>query len=180
MKKLRLLLLDADIVIELFESELWDAVVERCEVLLARTVAEIEADHYSPAKDRSQPPYAIDLKPYADAGRIEIIDVAAPRVSEFIRRFDPTYLDRLDPGESESLAYLVNASEEHRICSADKIVFIVLGRLRLSEQGISLEEILQQIGLTKDLSRQFTKAYREEWTRRGQQDRITDIGLAKS
>ncbi len=43
MRKLRFLLLDANVIIQLFELGLWKNLIESCEVLLARTVAEIEA-----------------------------------------------------------------------------------------------------------------------------------------
>lgn len=46
MKKFRLLLLDADVVIELFRLGLWDGIVERCDVHLARIVVEDEAQFY--------------------------------------------------------------------------------------------------------------------------------------
>jgi hypothetical protein len=38
MKKFSLLLLDANVVIALCRMGLWDRVLERCEILLARTV----------------------------------------------------------------------------------------------------------------------------------------------
>lgn len=44
-KKIRLLLLDANVVIELHSLELWEHVVERCEILLTETVVE-EARYY--------------------------------------------------------------------------------------------------------------------------------------
>ncbi len=40
MKKFRLLLLDANIVIELFGQGIWDRVIDLCDIHLARTVAE--------------------------------------------------------------------------------------------------------------------------------------------
>ena len=46
MKRLRFLLLDANVVIYLFEIGLRDKIVERCEVLLSRIVAEQEAQFY--------------------------------------------------------------------------------------------------------------------------------------
>jgi hypothetical protein len=40
----------------------------------------------------------------------------------FRAQFAPVYFEKLDPGETESVAYLLGQSEEYRICSADKIV----------------------------------------------------------
>ena len=46
MPALKLLILDANEVIYLHETGLWQAVLSRCEVYLARTVAEDEAKFY--------------------------------------------------------------------------------------------------------------------------------------
>jgi hypothetical protein len=95
----------------------------------------------------------------------------------FLGQFDPVYLEKLDPGEAESLAYLLGESDECRLCSADKIVYRVLGGLRRPDQGVSLDEVLEQIGLGRKLENEFTKAYREEWTKKGFQESLTGIGL---
>jgi hypothetical protein len=50
----------------------------------------------------------------------------------------------------------------HRLCSSDAIVFKVLSLMDRSEQGVSLEEVLHSIGLSRGLSHQFTKAFREQ------------------
>ena len=56
---MRLLLLDANVIIKLFELGLWDRVVERCEVLVSKIVKEEEADFY--VRDDSRWP--INLSP---------------------------------------------------------------------------------------------------------------------
>ena len=42
-----------------------------------------------------------------------------------------SYLDRLDDGEAESLAFFLSSQDDYLISSADIIVFKVLGRLAL-------------------------------------------------
>ena len=175
MKKFKLLLLDADVVIHLFELGIWEDVIQRCDVHLAGTVIG-EADHYVDAEGFH---HEIDLQPYVADKRIARFDLEPKDMDVFKKRFGITYLERLDPGETESLTYLLTARGECTICSADKIVFRVLGALRRSDQALSLEEILQQIGLGRRLSRQFTRAYREEWTRKGFEDGLGGIGLKK-
>jgi hypothetical protein len=176
MKKYRLLLLDANIVIELSELSLWDAVVERCEVLLARTVLEQEVRYYHGQHADVQ----IDLAAYVTDGRIKVVEATTDQVKRFRDQFDPTYLERLDPGETESLTFLCLSADLCQICSSDAIVYRVLARLEREEQGISLEEVLQGCGLGRSLPRQYSKAFREEWTRRGQQERIRGTGLKKT
>lgn len=161
--KFRLLLLDANVVIYLHELGLWDKFTASCDVTLTQTVVD-EVLSY-------------DLAPDISEGRIQCIEVSNESVNKFLDRFGPTYLDRLDPGEAESLAYLIDSSEEWLICSADEIVYKTLGLLQLSHQGISLEEVLQKIGLTcSGIAGQYSKQFRQNVTRKGKIDNITGFG----
>ena len=163
MKTIRLLLLDANIVLELHRLKLWSGVTGRCEVLLARTVLD-ESQFF---EDDCGSQQGIKLGPEINSGHVRIIDVPLTAVSLFQRRFRPTYLERLDPGELESLAHLVEVDQDCSISSADKIVWRTLGALRLGERGLSLEEILSRIGQSQRLAEPFTKRYRDKWTRTG-------------
>ena len=82
----------------------------------------------------------------------------------------------LDDGEAESLAYMVRQSTDFLISSGDAIVYRVLGNLHRGEQGISLEEILQKLGLGRSLQNPCTKRFREQYTRQGQQDMVRGRG----
>lgn len=161
-KALRLLLLDAGVVMELHRLGLWEQVVEHCDVLLARAVLG-ESKYY----DDGESHVRIDLKPDIAEGRIRIVDVKLAQLAAFQRRFQPTFLERLDAGEAESLAYMTEVDTGCIITSADKIVWRTLGALRIGEDGISLEEILGRIGLGRRVGNEFSKSYRQEWTQRG-------------
>ncbi len=87
------------------------------------------------------------------------------------------YVQKLDDGETESLVFCLQEGEPSRLCSSDAIVFRVLSLMDCSDQGVSLEEVLQSIGLLRPLSRQFTKAFREENRKRGFEDKLAGIGL---
>ena len=162
-KSIRLLLLDANVVLELHRLGLWSGVVERCEVLLARTVLD-ESKYYEMDDGRQQ---RIDLGREIETAQVRIVEVPLDKVIAFQQRFRPTFLGRLDPGELESLAHLVEVNRGCSISSADKIVWRTLGALRLGEHGLSLEEILGRIGQSRRLDEPFTKHYREMWTRKG-------------
>ncbi len=174
MKKLRFLLLDANIVIQLFELDVWQQFIEKCDVLLARTVAEHEVQFFT---DEQEQRHEINLKDDIAANRLSIVEVTPADLKQFFDRFDPLYLERLDPGEAESLAYLAGVDDPCHICSSDAIVFRVLAQLGLIERGLSLEEALQQIGLGRKLPSQFTRQFRESWTKRGQTESIQGIGM---
>jgi len=172
-KKLRLLLLDANVVIEISRHALWDPVVDRCEIHLARTV--IDEAVYFLDDDGFQ--RGIDLRPYIEAGSIKVFDLVPSDLETLRSRFDPTYFEKLDPGETESLAYLLQQHEMScMISSTDKIVYRILGNLNRAEQGISLEEILKRIGLGRALSREFSRDYRRQWTQRGFEDGLAGMG----
>jgi hypothetical protein len=175
MPKSRLVLLDANVIIGLFELKLWDALVARYEVLIAETCVG-EALWYEDGEHRID----IDLAPYIADKRITTVTVDLGALQTFANRFEPNYLEKLDPGELESLAHLVateNPASPCQICSGDRIVYRVLGNLGKGELGVSLEELLAAIGRTVKVGRMFTKAFREEATDQGFKERMRGLGV---
>ena len=172
-KKFPLLLLDADVVIELFRLGIWDSVIERCGVHLAHAVAETEAHFFHDEHGERQD---FDLAPYKENGGVTVFDVTITDLQRVTTQFGPTYVEKLDPGETQSLVYLLNSADTCQICSADRIVYRVLGNLNLGEQGVSLCEVLDKVGLGRPLEPHFGKKYRQKWTTVGSQDRIQDRG----
>lgn len=106
---------------------------------------------------------------------MRVESLPAADIQAYCAKFGPGYYEKLDPGEAEALALLAQ-DDESKICSADKIVWRVLGNTNATERGISLEEILTKSGLTKSLPLHFTKAFREEWCRKGFQERLMGRG----
>lgn len=174
MKKFPFLLLDAGPIIKLFELDLWDNFIQQCDVYISKTVAD-EAIYASKEFEDIR----IDLDPYAEKNLIEIFDLNASEVADFYKDFDIQYKSIVHPGEKETLAFLTKSSEDWMLCSADSGVFKVLGLLGRSEQGISLEEVLQKLGRSLKFEWQYTKEFRERYTKMGQVDSIQDKGLSK-
>ena len=172
-QKPRLLLFDANVVFHLIEHGLWERVLGRVEVILTATVVD-ECKWIRTGDGAAEP---IDLTADIDAGRVTFAEVEVSVVQRFLDRFDPVYLEKLDPGESESLVYLCESNDGCLICTADKIVFSVRGQLDLAERGISLEELLGRVGLGRDVPRHFGKDYREQWTKKGWEERLHGIGV---
>ncbi len=175
MSRLKLLILDANVVIKLFELGCWAQVVENCDIHLSRTLVEQEAQFFPDATSDER--FEIDLSEDIAADRVHVFDVGIVELQAFRSHFDVVYLEKLDPGESESLAYLVASSRDHCICSADSIVYRVLGRYQRGDQGISLEEILQKIGWQKRLPDHYSRQFREHWTNEGAKEMIWGMGL---
>ena len=174
MPKLKLLILDAGVVIYLHELRLWPRVVASCDLYLSRIVAEKEVLFQTNEQD--QYGHVIDLAPIIAAGTITVFDVSVSDLKTFRDQFDLLYLGDLDDGEAESLAYMVRQPTDFLISSGDAIVYRVLGNLHRGEQGISLEEILQKPGLGRSLQNPYTKRFREQYTRQGQQDMVRGRG----
>jgi len=171
-----LLLLDANVVIYLHEIGIWKKLIAVCDVHLAQTVVDNEAIFYEDAVDK----HYIDLSDDVDQNTIQVLGLPLAEINRFRQQFDPLYIGELDPGETESLAYLTQAKEEFLISSGDAIVYRVLGRLNRSDQGISLEEVLQKAGLQQsEIPWACSKAFRERHTKQGEIDSIQSIGLKR-
>jgi len=173
MKKFPFLLLDAGPIIKLFELGIWDDFIRSCTVTISRTVAN-EAKWAS----RELEDVRIDLSSYEQGRLIQVIDSDSSLVKTFYDRFDLQYRVEIDDGEKEILAFLCGSEEKWLACSADHVVFRVLGLLGKADQGISLQEILDSVGLSKtNLEPEYTKSFREKWTRKGQTDSVQDKGV---
>jgi len=171
MKKFRFLLLDAGPIIKLFSLGIWDDFIKHCDISISRIIADNEALYTEDGTKQ------IDLKTYEEQGLIKILDVEISTVKTFYDKFDRLYKVDIHDGEKEMLAFFYCSSADWLVCASDGAVFRVLGILGRSEQGISLEEILIQIGLSINLEWQYTKKFREHYARLGQKDFIQDRGL---
>lgn len=171
MKKFPFLLLDAGPIIKLFSLGVWDDFIKHCDVSISRIIADNEALFTEDGEKR------INLKLYEEENLINIIDVQPSVVKIFYDKFDRLYKPDIHSGEKETLAFLCDSSEDWRVCAADGAVFRILGLLGKSSQGISLEEVLSEIGLSQNLEWQYTKKFREKYTGIGQADSIQDRGL---
>ena len=172
MKRFQFLLLDAGPIIKLFELGIWDKFIEKCNVTVSRTVAD-EARYASQEFED----VCIDLEPYEQQGLIRFIDLDSSAVKVFQDKFSSRYKVDIHAGEKETLAYLCQSSEAWLLCTADKAGYRVLGLLGRAEQGVSLEEVLRKIGLLRNLKWEYTKKFREKYTRVGRIDSIQDQGL---
>jgi len=179
MPKLRLLILDAGVVIHLHELKIWEQVRDQCDIHLSRIVAETEVLFEPGDEERNgEGLYGkdIDLREDMTSGRIRVFDVSLGDLKKFRDQFEPLYFGDLDDGEAESLAFMVNQAEDFLISSGDAIVYRVLGNLGRADQGISLEEILHRIGLGRRMKWPYTKAFRDKYTKEGQADMIRGRG----
>ena len=175
-KKFELLLLDANVIIHLFKLHIWETVIARRDICLPGTV--VSQAHFYETDDGERVDF--DLGAYVDAGRVRRFDVMVSETQAFCAKFTPLFSDRIHPGELELLVRLSANPSEYHLCSADRIVFRVLGALGLAERGISLEEVLAQIGLGRALPHQFSREFRDLWSQKGFQEGLRGLGLKDS
>ena len=115
-----------------------------------------------------------------DGRNVTVFETDSAEIGQFRLRFDPSYLEKLDPGETEALVKLESLPRDSRLCSADAIVFKVLAALGRDEQGVSLEEILGTLGLSRSLGWAFGRKFREKYSKDGHIDAIQGRGLKTS
>lgn len=175
MSKLKLLILDANVVIHLHEFGIWAHLLAVCDVHLPGTVVG-ESNFYEVDGQR----HDIDISDDIKEGRVRVFHTELATIKAFRDQFDPIYVGGLDEGETEALAYLFDSNETFLISSGDAIVYRVLGRLNRSDQGLSLEEVLKQVGLQRgSLPWSCTKKFREQYTKEGEVHAIQGAGLKR-
>lgn len=184
MKKFPLLLLDAGPIIKLFELNLWNKLLQACDVTVSRTVIPELKWASQGFEDVS-----IDIEPYEGKG-LRIIDHGTATVASFYAKLSPLYKNLIEPddGEVATLEYLLSSSERWILCTADGPVFRLMGSLGRGEQGISLQELTDKVGFQIGINWakvsprnadwwKFTKKFREVYTQKGQIDAAQGQGL---
>lgn len=140
----RLLLLDADVVINLYSLNLWNGVVKNYEVYVGSTVVRIEVTHYP---DSKRQPIPLNLIPQIDNGTIKEISASTQDLKILTDKLRPSRIG-LDPGELESIAVIAeNKLESLKICVIDKSAIMALSYLDLDGKAISAEEVLINGGM---------------------------------
>jgi hypothetical protein len=184
MKKFPLLLLDTGPIIKLFELNLWNKLLQACDVTVSRTVIPELKWASQELED-----VRIDIELYEGKG-LRIIDHGTAAVASFYAKLSPLYKNLIEPddGEVATLEYLLSSSEKWILCTADGPVFRLMGSLGCGEQGISLQELTDKVGLqivinwAKVSPRnadwwKFTKKFREVYTQKGRIDAAQGQGL---
>lgn len=145
-----LLLLDADIIIHLFEFGLWNAIISHYEVYVASTVIR-EVEYYYPNGDyHNEKKVLVDLSAYVTQGKIKEVEATVQEQSDILILLNPAGLDGLNPGELECIAVMVNNKVPGtNFCVKDTLAIKALIFLDLREKSISLEEALRDCGVLR-------------------------------
>ena len=157
----KLLLLDADVIIDLHALGLFGKINKAYDIYLTRNVFK-EAIYYK--KDGAK--YDIDIK---GASIIENVDLESLKK---VQREAKEARLAVDPGESTSIAYLIKSEEEITFCSCDKAAIKLISYMELEQKAISMERSLRNAGhqvkklYPRHLEKTFKKCVQEGKTLR--------------
>ncbi|MCK4505585.1 MAG: hypothetical protein KAW14_08220 [Candidatus Aegiribacteria sp.] len=140
-----LVLLDADVIIELHKVGAWEGLLTAYDVGVSEIIARQEVQFYH---DSTGKRIYTNLEEYEKAGRIQIFSATAVDIKDTLDIFDQKMRYGLHPGEIEAITILrtSSGSKELHFCSGDKKACEAIGLLGLSEYGISLEILLKRAG----------------------------------
>ncbi|GEM_PF-1024465 len=171
-------LLDAGPVIELHRLGVWERIVETCDLLVPRHIA-LEEARFWVHEDGSI--HAIHLQRDIEAGRIRAPEAEPETVIEILNIFDPVMREGVDAGELAALAILMDWPGEERpvFCTGDRLATVALCLLGFSELAVSLEELLDNLGLSREPRRQFRRGKMDAWVKEGTERRLRGEGLKK-
>lgn len=133
----KLLLLDADVVIDLHALGLFEKISNTYHICLTRSIFE-EARYYR--KDGAK--IAIDI--IKEVTIIENVDLE--NLKKVQREAREARLG-IDPGESTSIAYLIQIEEEITFCSCDQAAIRLISYMELEQKSISLENAFDPLDI---------------------------------
>lgn len=176
MKKPKLLLLDADVVLVSYRFGVWEGIKAKYDVHVTSIVAYEEIKYFT---DSTGTTHRGDLDQQAERGEIKIVEATASEMSQVVENFVDAFRKGLDDGETEAIAVLRRGElEDCRFCTGDTNGIQAIGMLGLGPQTISLEEILDLGGLRASLAArlppQFNQRHRETHLQKGSERRITN------
>lgn len=169
MQKLRLLLLDADVVIEAHRLGVWAALKATFSIAVPGTIVR-EARYFKSAKGSG----SINLQKEIDAGEISCIDATATEISITFDNFDPVFMGGIDDGEKEGIAIIRFEKSDCVFCTGDTNAVEAIGMLAIENRSMSFEAVLGAAKVAvKRVRASMTAQAHEHHVRKGKIRRIT-------
>ena len=169
-----LLLLDADVIIDLHRLGVWHIIVQKHTISIPSIILHKEAYYYEDASGKIHP---IELE--KEIGKsIQEISCLPEELAEFTEQFDYNVRDSLHSGEKEALV-LLQKKKELLLCTCDKAAIKALALLDLTNQGISVENLLNKSGVSKKLEPKHTEKYFKLWLTEGSIMKLQGSGFKK-
>ena len=169
----KIVLLDAQAIIDLHSWSLWKRLVQSCDIGVSPIIKQ-EAKFY---KDNHEQKKTINLNPDIEAKRIHEIDVASASISSLVAKLSPSFLPALDDGELEAIGFLdsLQRKEPYYFCTADRLAIKCLGALGLRQRSLSLEELFIQHKIAHSLPQHYSKSFFDKMLQEGFRDQCLYI-----
>ena len=169
-----LLLLDADVIIDLHRLGVWNTIVQKHTIHIPSIILHKEAYYY---EDSSGTIHPIELEKEIGT-KIHELSCLPEELARFIEQFDYNVREGLHDGEKEALV-LLQKQKDLLLCTCDKAAIKALALLDLSRQGISFENLLNKSGISQKIEQKHTEKYFKLWLTEGSIMKIQDSGLKK-
>ncbi|MCJ7578998.1 MAG: hypothetical protein MUP98_00515 [Candidatus Aminicenantes bacterium] len=170
-----IVLLDADVIIDLHRFGIWEKILKKNKILIPSTILRHEVFYFV---DTAGIKHYIDL--IDDAGNaFTEVSATAEDLIQFKQKFDRFIEEELDPGETEALKILLDRNDCY-FCTCDKVAIKTMALLGKREQALSFEKLLKSSGFTKSLELKHTENYFKKYLDEGSILRIQRFGLKKN
>lgn len=151
---MNIVLLDADVIIDLHRLGIWEQIVKRNQVKISSIILRQEVYFY---EDEQGKRHNIDL--LKDAGiKFQELSIEVTIMRDFIKQFDRNIQEELHPGELEALS-IIQDDKGLCFCTSDKMAIKALALIGSSSQGISFEQLLKSSGIAKKIEYKHTIEY---------------------
>jgi hypothetical protein len=169
-QKPKLLLLDADVVIEAHKLGAWDALRNAFSIAVPATIVR-EARYFTSSEGRQ----GINLQREIDAGEITCIDATGDEIQATFENFAPVFMQGIDDGEKEGIAIIrFEKAEDCVFCTGDTNAVEAIGMLAIDSRSVSFESVLQMAKVTVPRVRpSMTIKAHDDHVRKGKTRRIT-------
>jgi predicted nucleic acid-binding protein len=156
-------LVDANACICAHQCDGWTLLHQHYEIAVAETVVE-EVTYFLDSDGQRR---LLGLDAEVQAGRIRKCSATPAEQAAVLARLHPGLRAKLDPGETEALAYLIHhGTADLALVTGDGAAIASAHALGHTSQLISLEAAYQRIGHTKRLRVDMTEAKFKEQLRR--------------
>lgn len=142
-KSHKIILLDANAIIELHQLALWKPVIHSCHIAITPIIRR-ESRFYKDQQGQKKP---IDLSQDIADQKVEEILVPLETFNSLQGVLNNFFLQGIDEGEREAIAFLYKNKQKdlYLFCTADMLAIKCLGVLGLRYQGISMQALLEKI-----------------------------------
>lgn len=135
----KLVLLDADVTIDLHTLDLFDKIVSGYDVYITKAIFS-EVKYYK-QNGRS---YPIDI-----ADKVTVIENVTLESLKKVQDESREAMLTIDAGEAEAIAYLCETGKDIIFCTCDQAAIKLVSYIQLENKSISLESALRGLGYSK-------------------------------